>query len=144
MSAPSGYRRKGKRKEIAAHVFSLCLASSSNETLTSGLDMFGMLARCNGNETQLRSCRKSLVLRSKLPFVIWSHSDVVLQFPIRFRSPFRCKKSTVRPSFTANTESPSRYLDSPSKICVVMDLYPLHNTSLQLGGFPRSFPSNLQ
>lgn len=36
-------------------------------------------------------------------------------------SPFLSKNLTVRPSFTAKTESSSRYLESSSKICVVTD-----------------------
>lgn len=39
-------------------------------------------------------------------------------------SPFLSINFTVRPSFTANTESSSKYFESSSKICVVTDLKP--------------------
>lgn len=39
-------------------------------------------------------------------------------------SPFRSTNLTVRPDFTANTLSSSRYLEVSSKICVVTGLNP--------------------
>lgn len=39
-------------------------------------------------------------------------------------SPFLSVNFTVSPSFTANTESSSRYSESWSKTCVVTDLNP--------------------